>query len=167
MTFSDVMDRYGHDIKPEFLENAYKRVGRSFAGQLAQTFVLLKDAQEVVAVSGDGGASGGGSGEIRGRVHVRGGTPNRLPRAPRGGGARTFHPDVTGNFCKEVGHYKGQCPKNQRGTSTPRGIMRGNTKRKRARSEDVDVGAGARGGRGAPQSGPGKMGRVEWADAVE
>ena len=181
MTFSDVMDRYGRDIKPEFLENAYKRVGRSFTGQLAQNFVVLKDNRDgfgVGSVVGRGGlgvpVAVGAVDHSRGRG--RGGTPSRLPRGPRVGGAAKFYADVTCHFCKEVGHYKGQCPKNLRGGNgtprgTPRGAPRGNMTRKRARSEEIEVVDAPRGGRGGSGRGgtlrgPAKEGRVEWADVV-
>ena len=77
MTFSDVIDRYGRNIKQEHLESAYNRVGRSFSGLLAQNFVVLKDVRDMNPVaasirSGGGRAPVAGSGREEELVWVVG-----------------------------------------------------------------------------------------------
>ena len=43
MIFSDIIDRFGGDIKQSQLDQAYRRAGNSFTGQLAQNFVVMKE----------------------------------------------------------------------------------------------------------------------------
>jgi hypothetical protein len=45
MTFADAVKRFGGKIKDEFLEEAYKRAGNSFKGQLEQHFVVLHETE--------------------------------------------------------------------------------------------------------------------------
>ena len=45
MTFADAVRRFGGKIKDEYLEDAYKRAGNSFKGQLEQHFVVLHDSE--------------------------------------------------------------------------------------------------------------------------
>ena len=146
MTFSDVIDRYGRNIRQEHLESAYNRVGRSFSGQLAQNFVVLKDIRETNPVVSSSKAGGGrpGVGNRSGAGRGVG-----IGRGFGRGGAQATLSSIQCHFCKEMGHYKGDCPKNAKGSgrgygrgSTPRGAPtpRGNTtpnrpNRKRARSD--------------------------------
>ena len=58
LTFSDVIDKYGRYIKQKFLEAALRRVGRSFVGQLAQTFVVLSDLHEPLRAANETGKAG-------------------------------------------------------------------------------------------------------------
>ena len=73
MTLSDVIDRYGNDIKQSSLINAYKRVGNLFAGQLAHNFVVLWDVRDAVEVAIVGDAVGASSGARGSRRTGRGG----------------------------------------------------------------------------------------------
>ena len=42
MTFTDAVEKHGSLLKEKNLGEAYRRVGRSFIGQLAQHFVVLE-----------------------------------------------------------------------------------------------------------------------------
>ena len=59
LTFSDVIDKYGRYIKQKFLEAALRRVGRSFVGQLAQTFVVLSDLHEPLRAANENNRKAG------------------------------------------------------------------------------------------------------------
>ena len=56
-TFTDSIIRYGHILKREDLDEAYKRAGTAFRGQMEQHYIVLK---EVVAGPGPGGSGAGG-----------------------------------------------------------------------------------------------------------
>ena len=44
LTFVDALKRFGRDLKAEDLDLAYSRAGRSFVGQMPQTFVVLHES---------------------------------------------------------------------------------------------------------------------------
>ena len=44
LTFVDALKRFGRDLKSEDLDLAYSRAGRSFIGQMPQTFVVLHES---------------------------------------------------------------------------------------------------------------------------
>ena len=43
LTFVDALKRYGRDLKAKDLDQAYMRAGKSFVGQMQQTFVVLHE----------------------------------------------------------------------------------------------------------------------------
>jgi hypothetical protein len=46
LTFLNAIARFGRDVAQDRLEEAYKRAGRAFTGQLEQHFVILKEKFE-------------------------------------------------------------------------------------------------------------------------
>ena len=129
----------------------------------------MKDVREAnVAV-----ASGSGSG--RGRAPGAGAGRGGGAGVGRGSGRGSAHvpmATVKCYLCKEIGHYKGDCPKTvgglrgrgggsaPRGDSTPRGVLTpGRPSRKRARSNGQPIPGDARAP--APGRAP-KDQRVEW-----
>ena len=44
LTFVDALKRFGKDLQAQDLEQAYARAGKSFAGQMQQTFVVLHES---------------------------------------------------------------------------------------------------------------------------
>ena len=67
MTFSDVIDKFGADIKQDQLEYAYGRAGSAFTGQMCQNFVVMRE----------NGVSGGGRGRTEWQARGRGGGRGR------------------------------------------------------------------------------------------
>ena len=64
LTFADVIDRFGCDIKQPQLEQAYRRAGQAFRGQMVQNFVVMNEAGVVGLAKGAlslGVARGGSS----------------------------------------------------------------------------------------------------------
>jgi hypothetical protein len=53
-TFTDSIIRYGHMLLKQDLEEAYKRAGTAFKGQMEQHFVVLR---EVTGGAGPGGSA--------------------------------------------------------------------------------------------------------------
>jgi hypothetical protein len=52
LTFADAITRYGKKLNLENLDEAYRKAGKAFGGQLSQNFVVLTDnKEEVSAVS--------------------------------------------------------------------------------------------------------------------
>ena len=46
LTFSDALLRFGKEMREEHLQEAYKRAGTAFRGQMQQNFVVLKEDRE-------------------------------------------------------------------------------------------------------------------------
>ena len=59
LTFADALARFGKGLKDDDLQEAYRRAGNSFGGQLQQHFVVLKDEPA------PGGSRGGNHGVSR------------------------------------------------------------------------------------------------------
>ena len=68
MTYSDVIERHGREIKQSQLEQAYWRAGKAFVGVMEQNFVVLRECGfvgEVATVDLTGAVAGGGGGPPR------------------------------------------------------------------------------------------------------
>ena len=118
MTFSDVIDKFGMDIKQDQLINAYQRAGNAFVGQMAQNFVVMRD-EGVVPV---GVRVRFASVQGRGRGGTPRGTPRGQPRGGRGAGSRAggrneHYANIQCFGCKQMGHYRASCP-----NVTPKGV---------------------------------------------
>ena len=145
MTFSDVIERFGEDIKQDQLQFAYRRAGRAFQGQMAQNFVVMKES---------------GVGRVFGSVVS--GSVSGVAATPRGGtrSLRSMHRGVGGSGlqkgggtqravqcfgCKQMGHIHRFCPTTAgafRGNGRGRGGRGPTPARKRTRSgagDDPDI----------------------------
>ena len=77
--FSDALVRYGAKLTVEELEEAYRRAGAAFKGQLQQNFVVLTEQREGGAMRGrpEAVASGGVNGSPRKRFREVGPSGSR------------------------------------------------------------------------------------------
>ena len=64
LTFSDVINKFGADVKQEQLEFANKRAGNAFKDQMAQNFVVLNETRVTRARAGGSGVAGRAGGDI-------------------------------------------------------------------------------------------------------
>jgi hypothetical protein len=56
-TFIDSAARYGREMVEGELEDAYRRAGRAFQGQLQQTFVVLRDRESYPVMANQGAST--------------------------------------------------------------------------------------------------------------
>jgi hypothetical protein len=56
-TFIDSVVRYGREMVEEELEDAYRRAGRAFQGQLQQNFVVLRDRESYPVMANQGAST--------------------------------------------------------------------------------------------------------------
>ena len=80
-TFTDAIIRFGQILNKHDLDDAYKRAGTAFRGQLEQHFVVLRDWKRASPGSTGPGASSGrsASGENRAGKRPRQQSPENQP----------------------------------------------------------------------------------------
>ena len=67
LTFTDSIGRFGRKLNLDSLNDAYRRAGRAFAGQMVQNFVVLTDNRKAraSAPAPQSGPSGSGNAKKR------------------------------------------------------------------------------------------------------